>query len=496
MILYNYISKIQSKRRQTVALCKFSGMYDRKTPVVLDSAFITEYLPVAESDAVKVYLLGLQLCTTKDDSKNNIESMAETLGFSEERVVYAFEYWQNLGLVQIIAKDPLEVRFLSVDANAGNLKKYKTDKYHDFNVMLQSILCGREVLPNEFNEYYYFLESRHFEPEAFLCVVKYCTTLKGEKVKYPYILAVARSFAEDGITTEKAVNEKLTELESVSGELKQILKNLGILREADPDERKLYIKWTKAFGFEPSVIMFVAKNLKGQGVAKLDATLLKYYQSKLLSIPEIENYTSSAEENMLLAKEITRTIGVYYQNLDNVIETYIAEWQRMGFSKETLLQIANDCFRKSIRTLEGMHGVVQKFYKLGLVSNDAIAQYTSSVAGVDKQIAEILEVCGLVRGVNSWDRDFYRTWTYSWDLSNDIILEAAKVAKNKQQPMAYLNKILSEIYNAKATNLADAKQYLTKAGANGATEKPQMLSHTYTNEELSALFDNLDDIEV
>ena len=140
-----------------MSLCKFSGLYGKKTPIVLDSSFVTEYLPQAENDAVKVYLLGLNLCFSKDDTQNNLEAMSDVLGFSEERIVQAFEYWQNLGLVQIIAKDPLEIRYLPVDSNAGNLKKYKTDKYHDFNVMLQSILCGREILPNEFNEYYYFL---------------------------------------------------------------------------------------------------------------------------------------------------------------------------------------------------------------------------------------------------------------------------------------------------------------------------------------------------
>ena len=478
-----------------MSLCKFSGLYGKKTPIVLDSSFVTEYLPQAENDAVKVYLLGLNLCFSKDDTQNNLEAMSDVLGFSEERIVQAFEYWQNLGLVQIIAKDPLEIRYLPVDSNAGNLKKYKTDKYHDFNVMLQSILCGREILPNEFNEYYYFLESRHFEPEAFLCVVKYCTMLKGEKVKYPYILAVAKSFAEDGILTEKAVNEKLTELESVSAELKQILNNLGLKREPDPDERKLYIKWTKAFGFEPSVVMYVAKKLKGQGVSRLDAELLKYYQAKLFSVLEIESYSQSIEKNLQIAKDITRTIGVYYQNLDNVIETYITEWQRMGFESETLVKIANDCFRKSIRTLEGMNNVVLKFYKLGLISDEAISQYTSDVASTDKKIADILAKCGLVRGVNSWDRDFYRTWTYVWNMPDDVILAAAAFANGKAQPMAYLNKIVSELYNAKITSAAEAEKYLTKSKTETKPEQ-QMLSHTYTNQELTALFDNLDDIEV
>ena len=328
-----------------------------------------------------------------------------------------------------------------------------------------------------------------------MCVVKYCTTLKGEKVKYPYILAVAKSFAEDGILTEKAVNEKLTELESVSAELKQILNNLGLKREPDPDERKLYIKWTKAFGFEPSVVMYVAKKLKGQGVSKLDAELLKYYQAKLLSIVEIEGYSKTIEKNMQIAKDITRTIGVYYQNLDNVIETYIAEWQRMGFEPETLVKIANDCFRKSIRTLEGMNNVVQKFYKLGLISSEAISQYTSDVTSTDKKIADILAKCGLVRGVNSWDRDFYRTWTYVWNMPDDVILAAAAFANGKAQPMSYLNKIVSELYNAKIVSVAEAEKYLTKSKTETKPEQ-QMLSHTYTNQELTALFDNLDDIEV
>ena len=479
-----------------MALCKFSGLYGKKTPIVLDSSFVTEYLPQAENDAVKVYLLGLGFCFSKDDNQNNLESMADVLGFSEERIIQAFEYWQNLGLVQIVAKDPVEIRFLPVDSNAGNLKKYKTDKYHDFNVMLQSILCGREILPNEFNEYYYFLESRHFEPEAFLCVVKYCTTLKGDKVKYPYILAVAKSFAEDGVLTEKAVNEKLSELEAVSSELKQILRNLGLKRDADPDERKLYVKWTKSFGFDPSVIMFVAKQLKGLGVSRLDAELLKYYQAKLFSIPEIESYGESIEQNIAIAKDVTRTIGVYYQNLDNVIETYISEWLRMGFSHSTLIRIANDCFRKSIRTLEGMNNVVQKFYKLGLISDEAISQYTTEVATTDKKIADIISACGLVRGVNSWDRDFYRTWTYTWNVSDEIILACAAFAKGKAQPMSYLNKLVSDLYNAKITTVEAAEKYLNKTKQSEKLDAPQMLTHSYTNEELSALFDNLDDIEV
>ena len=473
-------------------------MYGKKTQVVLDGTFVLEFMPHADADAIKVYLLGLELCFAKDEQNNSLEQMSAILSMSVERIVSAFEYWQNLGLVQVIAREPLEVRYLPIESGSANLKKYKADKFHDFNVMVQSILSGREILPNEFNEYYYFLESRHFEPEAFISIVRYCTMLKGDKVRYPYVLAVARSFADDGILTQQAVEEKLIELEGASTELKAVLRALGLKRDPDPEERKLYLKWTKNFGFSNAVVLFVARASKGGGIAKLDSELLKFYQHKLFSIPEIESFSENQEKLFDLAKEITRAIGVFYQNLDKVIETYVTDWTQKGYDKETLLQIADYCFKKSIRTLEGMNNIVQKFFKLGLISLESIGQYTNDLASVDQKIGEVLSRCGLVRNVNSWDRDFYRTWTFSWNLSHGIILLAADKAKGKEQPMAYLNKLLASLHSAGISTESEAKKQLESSPVSTSAEKPanKMITRNYSEQELSALFDNLDDIEV
>lgn len=480
-----------------MGLCKFSGLYGKKRQTLVDDTFILEYMPHADADAIKVYLLGLELCNNNDEETNTIFKMAALLNMSEERIVRAFTYWQNVGLVQIIAKEPLEVRYLPIESGAASLKKYKSDKFHDFNVMLQSILSGREILPNEFNEYYYFLESYHFEPEAFICIVRYCTMLKGDKVRYPYILAVAKSFAEDGILTVMAVEEKLVELEGASSDLKAILRALGLKRDPDPEERKLYLKWTNGFGFSQSVILAVAKKCKGDGgVARLDSELLKYYQHKLFTITEIENFNNTKEELFMLAKDITRAIGVFYQNLDKVIETYISDWTQKGYDRDTLLQIADYCFKKSIRTLEGMNTVVQKFYKLGLITMEAIAQYNNDLSATDQTIANILTQCGLARNVNSWDRDFYRTWTYSWNLTDEIILLAAAKAKGKEQPLSYLNKLLSNMHANGIKTEAEAKRYLDSTLKTEEKPKDKMMTRNYSSQELSALFDNLDDIEV
>ena len=80
------------------------------------------------------------------------------------------------------------------------------------------------------------------------------------------------------------------------------------------------------------------------------------------------------------------------------------------------------CFKQSVRSLDAMNTVVQKFYKLGLVSSGSIEQYISSVIKLDEQIKVILDKVGLVRSVSSYDRDFYKTWTNNWGFSNEQIL--------------------------------------------------------------------------
>lgn len=443
-----------------MGLCKFSSQYTSGSFIVIDNAFFVEYLPQAEPDHIKTYLFGLHACAYSNETENTLENFSRALGLSEDRIMEGFMYWQETGLVQVVMKNPIEVRYLPIRENSGHMKKYKPEKYSDFNKMLESFLNDRIITPTEYNEYYHFIESNNFEQEAFLSIVRYCTNNKGSKIGYPYILTVARSFANDGLKSEKAVAQKLAELELATSEVKNVLKALGLKRDPDPEERKMYVKWTKSFGFEQNVILHVAKKTKGGGLAKLDNTLVKYFQNRLLTIEEIDNFSQMQEIFYEIARDVTRTIGVFYQNLDNVIQTYILEWNQKGYDKDALIAVANYCFKNSIRTLEGMNAVIDKFFNQGLVSVEAIDQHLGTIVEVDKKISAILETCGILRSVNSWDRDFYRTWTFSWGISDAIIIYVASESKGKMQPMTYMNKLLSSIYGQNLKTLEEAKRYI------------------------------------
>jgi len=477
-----------------VAFCSFSSSQTEDGYTLVDNNFISEFLPQAPSEFVKVYLYGLSLCSNANYDYNTADNTCAILQISEDELISALEYWQELSLVQIISKKPLEVKFLRVKTHSGSAKIRSKGKYADFNKQVQAIITGRMIKPIEYNEYYNIIESLHFDPDALVMIIKYCTILKGDNVGYPYILAVAKNFASENVKSTEAVEKRFLEQEKSTLELKQVLDSLGLKRNADMEERNNYLKWTNNFGFTHGVILEVAKTLKTGGMHKLDELLTKYYEQHLFSMQEILEYSTAREEMFDIAKNVTRNLGLYYQNLENVVETYVSGWVNMGFNKETLLQISNFCFKNSFRSLESMHDTVQRFFKLGLVSADAINQYTNSLIETDKKIKEVLDSCGLVRNVNSADRSFYKIWTDSWHFDHETILLVSKKAFGKAGSIAYMNKILSNLASQNKHSLAETKAYLESNPSEQQSQK--IISHDYSKEELDAMFDSLDDIEV
>lgn len=484
-----------------MSLCSFSSTLIMDSSTLVDNTFINEFLPAAPDNAVKVYLYGLALCSMPNKEDNTLNSMSVALSLTEDQILEAFTYWQQMGLVQIIAKTPFEIKYLSAREYSGSNKLRTKGKYKEFNEQIQSILCGRMINPVEFNEYYHLIENLHFEPEALIMIIKYCTTIKSTDISSAYIIKVAKSFGEQGIKTATALEAKLMEQEKSSLEIKEILKVLGLNREADLDERNLYLKWINGFGFTQGVVKQVAKlqNKKG-GFSKLDETLSKLYEQRLFTMEEIENYSNEKELMYSIAKKVTSSLGLYYQNLESVVEVYVKEWINKGYDEETLTMLSNYCFKNDIKTLSLMNEIVLKLYKLGIVSISAINEYIAGVVSTDNAIKQMLECLGIIRKVNSSDRDFYKTWTEDWNFSDQIINLVAEKSKNASSPLRYMNKLLLNLNAKNIHTVEEAQKELSNVqvepNSQNTISSKDFSQREYTKDELNALFDSLDDIEV
>lgn len=200
-----------------------------------------------------------------------------------------------------------------------------------------------------------------------------------------------------------------------------------------------------------------------------------------------------------LAKAINKSIGVYYQSVDSIIDEYVSKWLNKGYDDETLLAIAKYCFKSGIRTLNGMASVIDKLYKNGVTTLVSLDEYLQVIAIKDDLIREILNACGIDRKVTSNDRQLYKTWTEKWAMPQNVIAFAAEKSAGTNAPMAYINRVLSDYKQHGIITLEQARDYKTvqaqsaattvKANVNGKSiEKRQ-----YTDDEISALFTALDE---
>lgn len=428
----------------------------------IDNIFIDSFMPSAPEECTKCYLYGLFLASSGLKIDNTLENFAKKLNMSEDDVESAFRYWEEQGLVQVLSTRPIEVVFNPLSNVFSGTKLYKPEKYEVFNRQAQMLFEGkREITKTEYGEYYDFLERSHMQQEALIMIMKYCIDSKQRAVGYNYILTVARNWANEGVLTVPQVEERLCEMEENQSSLAQILSALGLKRNSFIEERALYQKWTKEFGFDDDAILFVAKSMKRKGgFERLDSLLEGFYNARKFSASEIKEHMLARESMKELAKQVNRNLGLFYESLDSEIESYISPWLGYGFEVDTILKVAEYAFKSSIRSLDGMDNLMKKLYKLGILTSESLLEYLGQLVKGDAQIKTVLEKLGLSRRVNSFDREMFKTWTEAWNMSEELIAHAASLSLGKLSPLQYMNRLLATWHEKGVKSVEESKAVL------------------------------------
>lgn len=482
-----------------MGLCRMSDEGVKKGCIVLDNKFVTDYMPDADEIQTKVYLYGLYQCSMPDTPDNSAANFCNVLSVTKKQLEDAFEYWKNQGLVTVVCEDPLEVRYNPVRGLEEKIRYYKPSKYEEFNAQLKEIFPGRDFTPQDYLKYYDFIESTHIPPEVMLMIARYCVNFKGFDVREKYVLTVAASWYESGVRTVQDAEDMISEQESSTEAMRMIAKALGKKSEIGIDDRQLYIKWTKSWGFDLGGILFAAKLCKKRGgTERLDKILDDFFTHNCLTVTDMQSYNDERQNMYDLAKEATRIIGVRYENLDTVVSHYICVWLSQGFDNKAIILVAEYCFENSIRSLSGMNMMISRFYKQGCVTVDSINEYIGQLVQREKKIKSILEATASSRMVTQSDRDAYTLWT-DWGFDDEVILYCASLAQGKPQATGYITKLLTRCKEAKAFELSKVKEVLAVAPSRGEKQEQGKLERRYTKEEMGSLFgdlQNYDDIEI
>lgn len=479
-----------------MSLATFSSDYLIESFTLVDNLFINEYLTDSNEAQIKVYLYGLYLCS-QNGQDNSLENMSSALNIAIDDITEAYVHFEDLGLVQIVSLQPFEVKYLSFKRGAQPAKRYKSEKWNEFNAQLQQLFKERMLSPHEYNEYYSFIDSYKIEKDAMLMIVKYCIDLKGMSVTYPYILTVARNWVADGVKTVADVEQRLTEYETQTEDMREVLNALRRKGGAEIEEKQLLKKWKGSWGFDLPAILAAAKSLKASKTFNsLDKRLDEFYKNNVFSEAEIKDYLKNRDYLYTLAAEIVNKLGLYYQSLEQVIEVYISPWRAKGFEDAALKSVARQCFVTGVRTLDGMDKMLLKFYESGLLSEQSIKEYIAAQLEMDKRIKQIIEAGGRTRSVTVSDREFYRTWSSIWGFSDEVILYAASLSAGRIYPNTYINQLLSTWKNANVKTVKDAETLTPKETFKTTKAKESVIRREYTDEEIKSVITNIDDIEI
>ena len=434
--------------------CSFAKEFSSVGFTDVENDFIREYLPVSSGDAVKVYLYGLFLCKNPQLDQS-IEEISEILQLEVDDVFSILSYWEEFGLLSVVSKEPLNITFFPVKMGSGTkLRKYKPEKYTDFNKELQQIISGRMISTHEYQDFFDLMEIRGIKPDAMLLIVKYCVDMKGDRINHAYIAKVAKDFSNRGITSVDKVEKELSAYVLRTGELNKIFQALSIKRTPDIEDSELYKKWTDDMHFDTENVVFAATKLKKGSMAKLDSFMHELYSMKSFSKQEIENYASQKQKVYDLAVRINKALSVYEDVIETVVNTYTNKWLSYGFSEETLMFIASRCFKTGNNTLPQMNELVETLHERGFIDLSSVGDYFDSQKKTEEFITKLLAIAGLNRRPNPWDKENITTWK-SWNFSEEMICEAAKLSAGKSSPIAYMNAILSNWKNKNVFTVAD-----------------------------------------
>lgn len=279
----------------------------------VSNIFISEYLPMANGEFVKVYLYLLYLLNHKNNNIS-ISLLADTFNQTEADIMRALRYWDKLGVISLYFSDTdnslynITIKDLNKRVSANNnsnklstgivnrsaisniavskpsdniagknessltnslsrgskqLKPSDTecspDRIHtlvsdsNFSILIYAVesYLSRPLSPKETNAIVFFYDTLHFSTELIDYLFEYCVE-RGKK-SINYIETVALAWADKGIRT---ISEAKEEVANHTDSIYQIMKAFGLSnREPAKQEKAMIAKWSDTYCFDTDIII-------------------------------------------------------------------------------------------------------------------------------------------------------------------------------------------------------------------------------------------------
>ena len=253
--------------------------YVQGNATLIENDFIDKYMPAANGEYVKVYLLLLRY---KGDPRQelSISHIADTLDCTEKDVVRALNHWQKVGLLDYEAKDEIygagtkagnntakngagQAGTQKIDAElsgapgagsgqtstAASENNVREEELKEIFLVVEKYL-GKTLTKTEADAILFFYDDMKMSADLIEYLVEYCVEFGSKRIQY--IRKVARGWAERGITTVEEAKESVKDFDN---RYNTVRKAFGIKgRSLVPSETEFVERWYGEYGFTPEMV--------------------------------------------------------------------------------------------------------------------------------------------------------------------------------------------------------------------------------------------------
>lgn len=278
----------------------------------VENIFLSEYMPTAPGDYVKVFLYGLLY------SQNNVEinnrQFALQLQMSEKQVEDAWTYWEQLGIVSrkyIINTNEYDIEFKNLRAlmyagvlNVETVAKEEmpeaiiSEELKDLVYSVEQTI-GRTMSPSESLEVASWLNELGATSEVIMGAVEYCIE-KGKR-GINYMAKVVLQWTKDGFKTKEDVENHISSLEARYGNYKKILQALGLNRAATEAERDMIDSWFDEMDYNMERVMDAcvkASFISSPNIRYVNKVLQNWYEEAKVDGRNVNNKLSISKADL------------------------------------------------------------------------------------------------------------------------------------------------------------------------------------------------------
>lgn len=448
----------------------------------VENIFLTEYMPAAKGEYVKVYLAALYHAA-RPDEKFGVEELAQELSIQPSEAEAALRYWERRGLLSLIAGEKPTYRLYSMVQRvlSGQDRLLKPDE--DYVAFAESVyaLFGdqRKVTPSEISLAYEWVQDVGLPQEAVLLLLSHMKATRGVRFSFKRAQELAARMKEDGVADYEQAEDYLRfEGEILSG-AKAVLRRMRQFRLPSEDEMLLYKKWREEWGLLPDMIL--------ESCAETTAATnpsFKYLDKVLEHrAGRTKQEISESEELMRRANELKSALGS--RGAASSIANVYRDMAR-SMPHEVILLAASECARRGKHGLDDVEGLLGAWEERGLKTAQAVRDYLSVERPQNLFLKKMFEAAGHRGEPTQEDRKRLSAWRSRGAQDDLLLLAASRAAQAEGAKMRYAETLIDSWLAEGAHTAQEAAALSSGYKAAKAQNNPKNAyeQRTYTDDEL------------